>query len=77
MRDGGEVNPSPVAASSGPDGSNVPVSLASNNRCCKLRDTAAEDAIGSRDYERRLRRQSKSSIQLGIGLGCQEEADYH
>ena len=60
-RDGGEVNPSPVAASSGPDGFNVPVSLASNNRYCELRETAAEDAIGGRDYERRLHWQPKSS----------------
>ena len=76
MRDGDEVNPSPVVASSGPDGFNVPVSLAFNNRCCKLRNTAAGDAIGNRDHRRRLRRQSKISTQLEMGPGRQEEADY-
>lgn len=40
-----------------PDDLNVQVSLASNKRLRKLRDTAAEDEIGGRDYERRLRRQ--------------------
>jgi len=40
-----------------PDDVDVQVSLASNKRLRKLRDTAAEDEIGGRDYERRLRRQ--------------------
>lgn len=40
-----------------PDDLDVQVSLASNKRLRKLRDTAAEDEIGGRDYERRLRRQ--------------------
>ena len=39
------------------DDLDVQVSLASNKRLRKLRDTAAEDEIGGRDYERRLRRQ--------------------
>jgi len=39
------------------DDLDVRVSLASNKRLRKLRDTAAEDEIGGRDYERRLRRQ--------------------
>ena len=40
-----------------PDDLDVQVSLTSNKRLRKLRDTAAEDEIGGRDYERRLRRQ--------------------
>ena len=40
-----------------PDDLDVQVSLASNKRLRKLRDTAAEDEIGGRDYERRLRGQ--------------------
>jgi len=40
-----------------PDDVDVQISLASNKRLRKLRDTAAEDEIGGRDYERRLRRQ--------------------
>ena len=40
-----------------PDDLDVQVSLASDKRLRKLRDTAAEDEIGGRDYERRLRRQ--------------------
>lgn len=40
-----------------PDDLDVQVSLASNKRLRKLRDTAAEDEVGGRDYERRLRRQ--------------------
>ena len=39
-----------------PDDLNVQVSLTSSKRLCKLHDSAAEDEIGSRDYERRLRR---------------------
>ena len=73
MGDGDGVNPSPVVASSGPDGFNIPVALASNNRCYKLCDTAAQDAIGNRDYGRRLRRQSESSTPNGSRMP--EEAD--
>ena len=40
-----------------PDDLDVQVSLASDKRLRKLRDTAAEDEVGGRDYERRLRRQ--------------------
>lgn len=40
-----------------PDDLDVQVSLAANKRLRKLRDTVAEDEIGGRDYERRLRRQ--------------------
>ncbi|KIJ21374.1 hypothetical protein PAXINDRAFT_104411 [Paxillus involutus ATCC 200175] len=40
-----------------PDDVNVQVSLASNNRLRKLRDASSEDAVGGREYERRLRRQ--------------------
>ena len=40
-----------------PDDLDVQVSLASNKRLRKLRDTVAEDEIGGRDYEGRLRRQ--------------------
>ncbi|KAF9649072.1 WD40 repeat-like protein [Thelephora ganbajun] len=40
-----------------PDDLDLRVSLASNKRLRKLRDTVAEDEIGGRDYERRLRRQ--------------------
>ena len=60
-----EVAPSPLRpkpqrkapAWTDPDDLEVQVSLASNKRLRKLRDTAAEDEIGGRDYERRLRRQ--------------------
>jgi len=40
-----------------PDDLDVQVSLAANKRLRKLRDATAEDEIGGRDYERRLRRQ--------------------
>lgn len=40
-----------------PDDANLNVSLASNKRLRKLRDTVSEDAVGGREYERRLRRQ--------------------
>ena len=40
-----------------PDDLDVQVSLASDKRLRKLRETTAEDEIGGRDYERRLRRQ--------------------
>lgn len=40
-----------------PDDSNLTVSLASDKRLRKLRDAVAEDAVGGREYERRLRRQ--------------------
>jgi U3 small nucleolar RNA-associated protein 18 len=40
-----------------PDDTAIQVSLASNKRLRKLRDTASEDTVGGRDYERRLRRQ--------------------
>lgn len=65
--DGSEVEPTPVAVESksrkkvpawvDPDDLDVQVSLASDKRLRKLRDTAAEDEVGGRDYERRLRRQ--------------------
>ena len=65
--DGSEVEPASVPLESksrkkapawvDPDDLDVQVSLASNKRLRKLRDTAAEDEIGGRDYERRLRRQ--------------------
>ena len=65
--DGLEVEPAPTLpepkgrkkgpAWADPDDLGVQVSLASNKRLRKLRDTAAEDEIGGRDYERRLRRQ--------------------
>lgn len=40
-----------------PDDANLNVSLASNRRLRKLRDAASEDAVGGKEYERRLRRQ--------------------
>lgn len=40
-----------------PDDSNIHVSLASHTRLRKLRDAPAEDIVGGREYERRLRRQ--------------------
>ena len=60
-----EPTPTPLARKSqkrepawvDPDDLDARVSLASNKRLRKLRDTAAEDEIGGRDYERRLRRQ--------------------
>jgi len=60
-----EPTPTPLASKSqkkgpawvDPDDLDVQVSLASDKRLRKLRDTAAEDEIGGRDYERRLRRQ--------------------
>lgn len=64
---GSEVEPTPIPlkpksqkkgpAWVDPDDLDIQVSLASNKRLRKLRDTAAEDEIGGRDYERRLRRQ--------------------
>jgi U3 small nucleolar RNA-associated protein 18 len=65
--EGSEVEPTPALlkpksrkkgpAWVDPDDLDVQVSLVSNKRLRKLRDTAAEDEIGGRDYERRLRRQ--------------------
>lgn len=60
-----EPTPTPLVSRSqkmGPawvdiDDVDVQVSLASDKRLRKLRDTAAEDEISGRDYERRLRRQ--------------------
>jgi len=40
-----------------PDDTNIQVSLASHSRLRKLRDAPAEDTVGGREYERRLRRQ--------------------
>jgi U3 small nucleolar RNA-associated protein 18 len=40
-----------------PDDANLQISLSSNRRLRKLRDAAADDLVGGRDYERRLRRQ--------------------
>ena len=40
-----------------PDDTNIQVSLTSHTRLRKLRDAPAEDTVGGRDYERRLRRQ--------------------
>lgn len=40
-----------------PDDANIQVSLISHTRLRKLRDAPAEDTIGGREYERRLRRQ--------------------
>lgn len=40
-----------------PDDSTIQVSLTSHTRLRKLRDAPAEDTIGGREYERRLRRQ--------------------
>lgn len=40
-----------------PDDANIQVSLASHTRLRKLRDAPAEDTVGGREYERRLRRQ--------------------
>ena len=40
-----------------PDDATLEVSLKGNKRLRKLRDTPTEDAIGGREYERRLRRQ--------------------
>ena len=40
-----------------PDDTNIQVSLASHTRLRKLRDAPAEDTVGGREYERRLRRQ--------------------
>ncbi|KAG6371535.1 WD40-repeat-containing domain protein [Boletus reticuloceps] len=42
---------------SDPDDSNIQVSLTSHTRLRKLRDAPAEDTVGGREYERRLRRQ--------------------
>jgi len=39
------------------DDANIQVSLASHTRLRKLRDAPAEDTVGGREYERRLRRQ--------------------
>lgn len=39
------------------DDANLEVSLANNKRLRKMRDAPAEDVIGGREYERRLRRQ--------------------
>ena len=64
---GSEVEPAPVPLESksrkkapawvDPDDLDVQASLASNKRLRKLRDTVAEDGIGGRNHERRLRRQ--------------------
>jgi U3 small nucleolar RNA-associated protein 18 len=40
-----------------PDDADLNVSLASNKRLRKLRDALAEDVVGGKEYERRLRRQ--------------------
>lgn len=40
-----------------PDDATLEVSLTSNKRLRKIRDAPSEDAIGGREYERRLRRQ--------------------
>jgi U3 small nucleolar RNA-associated protein 18 len=40
-----------------PDDTSLQVSLAASNRLRKLRDAPDEDAVGGREYERRLRRQ--------------------
>lgn len=40
-----------------PDDTTLTVSLAANKRLRKLRDDVDEDAVGGREYERRLRRQ--------------------
>jgi U3 small nucleolar RNA-associated protein 18 len=40
-----------------PDDTNIQVSLTSHTRLRKLRDAPAEDSVGGREYERRLRRQ--------------------
>lgn len=40
-----------------PDDANIQVSLTSHTRLRKLRDAPAEDTVGGREYERRLRRQ--------------------
>lgn len=40
-----------------PDDATLEVSLASSKRLRKIRDAPSEDAIGGREYERRLRRQ--------------------
>lgn len=40
-----------------PDDANIQVSLNSHTRLRKLRDAPAEDTVGGREYERRLRRQ--------------------
>lgn len=40
-----------------PDDVNIQVSLATNNRLRKLREAPDDDAVGGREYERRLRRQ--------------------
>lgn len=40
-----------------PDDANIQVSLTSHTRLRKLRDAPAEDVVGGREYERRLRRQ--------------------
>lgn len=46
-----------VPAWTDPDDTTLQVSLASDTRLRKLRDAPSDDAVGGRDYERRLRRQ--------------------
>ena len=65
--DSEQLSPLPLqrhTSSKGPawtnsDDAAVQISLASNKRLRKLRDTASEDSVGGRDYKRRLRRQSE------------------
>ncbi|KIJ45214.1 hypothetical protein M422DRAFT_167177 [Sphaerobolus stellatus SS14] len=50
------------AAWADPDDATIQVSLTSDKRLRKLRDTTEEDTIGGRDYEARLRRQYEKVI---------------
>ena len=58
-----ETPPAPAASSSkapawvDPDDATLQVSLAADKRLRKLRDAPEDDALGGREYERRLRRQ--------------------
>lgn len=51
------VNGRKVPAWIDPDDNSLNVSLASNRRLRKLRDTVEEDTVGGKEYERKLRRQ--------------------
>lgn len=51
-----------------PDDINIQVSLSSDKRLRKLRDTIEDDTIGGKDYEARLRRQ--------YGFSCTHRSRY-
>ena len=51
------VNGRKAPAWTDPDDVDLNVSLASNRRLRKLRDTVEEDSVGGKEYERKLRRQ--------------------